>query len=612
MLDLETGRECAFVECDAASVYFDGMGDLWIATSLGRYRHRVESDGAGNYTVSPPERLPRTANTIADIAGDRRGAILATAMPDGVRVWERERPYEFATFPVARPIAQHNYLAVSPDGNYFACGSHNASGIRVWDRSGKLIRELLPDTNWTMPAFSPDGQWLYDWHGARWNVNDWSEGPNLRWGQGVGGRGGIAYAPDMGLIAVDTGLGSIVLLDRIGKRELVRLEDPSLHNSHRLIFTPDGTKLLMASTDGSCLHVWDLRRIREGLVELGLDWDAPPYPKRDEPRKAVRPIDVTLLGKDLWNNPPKLAQYEWVAPLAALAVNPFDWEARSELGRRLVQTNRATDREVAYSQLRLARALQPDRFSNELSLATVCYLTARHTESVEAANRAMQHRLPSVQARNIRAQALFKLGRIPEAIVDFDFLAEGKIASPGIFNMRGHCHRRLGHEEMAAEDYRTYYSESKFPPEVLNSTARALVGPGLGITELNPIAAQVCVELAMKKDANHPRYLATLAAIEWERGRIEAARAALERTALRPDERDALHWYVLAKLQLHHEDAQSARDSIAKGDSVRTKFRDTSPALATRYRREALAKLIETQRSLAFGAVVGSIAAMKK
>ena len=46
-----------------------------------------------------------------------------------------------------------------------------------------------------------------------------------------------------------------------------------------MAFTPDGTRLVAPSADSRAIHVWDLRLIRQGLKDLGLDWDAPPYPE---------------------------------------------------------------------------------------------------------------------------------------------------------------------------------------------------------------------------------------------------------------------------------------------------------------------------------------------
>jgi hypothetical protein len=71
---------------------------------------------------------------------------------------------------------------------------------------------------------------------------------------------------------------------------LARLEDPDQHAGAAL-FTPDGTRLVVAVKDG--LRVWDLRRIRAELVKLGLDWDLAPY--RPLPaEQPTRPVTVRL------------------------------------------------------------------------------------------------------------------------------------------------------------------------------------------------------------------------------------------------------------------------------------------------------------------------------
>jgi len=40
-----------------------------------------------------------------------------------------------------------------------------------------------------------------------------------------------------------------------------------------MAFTPDGTRLVMAAQSAPVIHVWDLRLLRSGLNELGLDWN---------------------------------------------------------------------------------------------------------------------------------------------------------------------------------------------------------------------------------------------------------------------------------------------------------------------------------------------------
>ena len=69
----------------------------------------------------------------------------------------------------------------------------------------------------------------------------------------------------------------MLLADATTGRELVRLTTLRPIVPTPLAFSPDGTKLVASTTQKTVL-VWDLRRIRDQLVPIGLDWDAPPYP----------------------------------------------------------------------------------------------------------------------------------------------------------------------------------------------------------------------------------------------------------------------------------------------------------------------------------------------
>jgi tetratricopeptide (TPR) repeat protein len=61
-------------------------------------------------------------------------------------------------------------------------------------------------------------------------------------------------------------------------RTLARFESPDQHRAGFPTFSPDGSRLVETSDDPPGAHVWDLRAIRRQLGEMGLDWDAPPFP----------------------------------------------------------------------------------------------------------------------------------------------------------------------------------------------------------------------------------------------------------------------------------------------------------------------------------------------
>jgi tetratricopeptide (TPR) repeat protein len=60
--------------------------------------------------------------------------------------------------------------------------------------------------------------------------------------------------------------------------------------------SPDGTQLIVTTNTSHCVHVWDLRLIRERLREMHLDWDLPPYPPAS--REKPPPLQLTIdLGR---------------------------------------------------------------------------------------------------------------------------------------------------------------------------------------------------------------------------------------------------------------------------------------------------------------------------
>src|SRR6516165_2451414 len=86
--------------------------------------------------------------------------------------------------------------------------------------------------------------------------------------------------------------GTLALFGPANGREYARLEDPNQDGSAWYAFTPDGTRIVTSSEgdSGYVIHVWDLRLIREGLAEIGLDWDLPPYTPASVPTSLSMPL----------------------------------------------------------------------------------------------------------------------------------------------------------------------------------------------------------------------------------------------------------------------------------------------------------------------------------
>src|SRR5262249_22788949 len=104
-----------------------------------------------------------------------------------------------------------------------------------------------------------------------------------------------AISPDSRLVVLGQTDGVYRLVELTTGREVARLEDPE-QIPGAAVFTPDGTRLVVVATDG--LRVWDLRRIRGGLGQLGPGWGWPPYPAT-EARSEDQPLQVQVEWGDL-------------------------------------------------------------------------------------------------------------------------------------------------------------------------------------------------------------------------------------------------------------------------------------------------------------------------
>jgi hypothetical protein len=184
-----------------------------------------------------------------------------------------------------------NWTSVSPDGRWVAFECHEG-GVHVCDAAtGQRV--------WQSPAngqdychFSTDGRWLLTTTDGRrtYAVGTWTPGPQL--------GPGIPWDATAELAILGQPNGVHRLVELTTGRELARLEDQE-QNTGRAAFSPDGAWVVIEARNG--LRAWDLRRLRAGLVDLGLDWDAPPLPKAPDAGK-VPPLEVTIDrgGLDAW------------------------------------------------------------------------------------------------------------------------------------------------------------------------------------------------------------------------------------------------------------------------------------------------------------------------
>jgi serine/threonine protein kinase/WD40 repeat protein len=298
LFDLETGRKLEIVKVPGGvgGVCFDGAGNLLTNGRAGFFRWPVRRDPAqpGRLTVGPPQRLPFRSGS-GPIATSRDGQVITQRMYSGYD----EAPYAGGWIlhpcsPQPRRVEAGTgmrWTDVSPDGRWVAFGVH-VTRVNVYEAATGRRAWQSPDDGNDYCRFSPDGRWLVTANdgGRAYRVGTWEPAPRL----GPGFPWDVS--PDSQLVVLGLSDGVYRLVELTTGRELARLEDPEQFYGSA-VFTPDGTRMVVTAKDG--LRVWDLRRIREELVKLGLDWDAPAYKpldkKQQEAALEVR-VDLGELG----------------------------------------------------------------------------------------------------------------------------------------------------------------------------------------------------------------------------------------------------------------------------------------------------------------------------
>ncbi len=276
--DIARGRELAFLRIGRAeNLLFETSGDLLTSGSVGVRRWPVRIDpNRGEFCIGPPLQLPLPPGS-EEIAEDRSGRVVALAGADTAFVHTPERDSR------VRPLDDVRSVAVSPDGEYLATGSHGKTGAQVWrTRDDACVAHLKID-GLVQVAFSADRRWLLTRNPPcrLWEFGTWVKARQ------IGGRG-IGFSPDGVLLAVQDANRVIRLVESQTGRILARLESPDGCGVWTAAFSPDGSRLVVSTRDGPAVHIWDLRAIRAHLGLMGLDWDAPAC-SGDDPAKASAP-----------------------------------------------------------------------------------------------------------------------------------------------------------------------------------------------------------------------------------------------------------------------------------------------------------------------------------
>jgi WD40 repeat protein len=195
-------------------------------------------------------------------------------------------------------------VALSPDSRWAVSIGH--TGDPVAGQDVVQIRDVaratvarsfhFPPGQYPGAAFSPDGRWLVLGVRSEYcfrEVGSWEVKAQLR-REPRSIHCNIAFARDRQLLALGQGFNRIDLRDPVTLRHLASLEIPGRSNLIGLSLSPDGTWLAAAIREQQ-IALWDLRRLRQELAALDLDWEMPPYPPAQPDANPAPPLKVEVI-----------------------------------------------------------------------------------------------------------------------------------------------------------------------------------------------------------------------------------------------------------------------------------------------------------------------------
>jgi WD40 repeat protein/tetratricopeptide (TPR) repeat protein len=528
LYDASGGRELAWLSAGSCStILFDQDGGHLITygeRGLFRWPIRRDPDGAAlALSIGPPELLEDvTPDGIwheASWLPDHRTLAINDNKHARVLLVDTTRPRRASI--AARSLSSGSNhrmtsIAVSPDGRWAAAGGWKEAGICIWDLPRRRREPILRaadgegDTS-TCVAFSLDGRWLVSCSANQvapgyyfWEVGTWKRGPVVSQ-HGTAGFGAPVFSSDGRLMALSVSAHQIRLAETASSRAVAHLTMLQPLSSTPLAFSPDGTRLI-ASTNRRYALMWDLRRIRDQLGTIDLDWDQPSFLPEGDTRTAIqrqvrsirvvgevlepsarRTAELATLNQRLQAHPDDadalfdradvtLRAMRWSEAIAdlehGLRLRPDDPDARLCLAEAYLQIDRLTAAGTVLDQ-HLARS--PRDLDARLWLGLVALRLGRFQAAADDMTHVLAADPEHEVARDGRARAWLALGRPQDALTDIDELSRSHPGDASYIERRGEVHKRLGHDEAARADRARAARLPQPTAKALNDTAWELI-----------------------------------------------------------------------------------------------------------------------------------------
>jgi serine/threonine protein kinase/WD40 repeat protein/Flp pilus assembly protein TadD len=428
----------------------DGRELLTVSESgIRRWPLRNEGGTPGVVRIGPPQTVPLSVVPARAVRSpDGRTIVVASAASGAAVVVDL--PGGAVRFSLAHP--NFSDVALSPDGHWVATSGWHASSVRIWNaQTGAMVKELQLGPQ-SKVFFTSDSQSLVTCRSEGycfWEVGTWQPGRRLH-RKNAPYPGHLAFSHDRKVLALELSSGIIDLVNAQSGKTLTRLEDPNRDRPTWMGFTPDGTRLVTIAAYSKAIHIWDLRRIRERLVEMDLDIEREPYPPPNA-RDAVTPLRVQVDQGDCSLAPetPNETVLKYGLALASMPLNPQSYLRRGRAHYQLKQWREAAD------DLGTALAMNPGHMDEQVwfELGYASSMCGRIEPALAAYTRSLELGSRNPLAWNNRGQIHIRQSKWDKAIGDYSRAVELKPDLWQAWYGRGLGHAGSGQWEKAVADY---------------------------------------------------------------------------------------------------------------------------------------------------------------
>jgi tetratricopeptide (TPR) repeat protein len=451
------------------------------------------------------------------------------------------------------PLPDVRAITISPDGRWVLTRRHGSGEVKVWDTStGKLAVE--PKEMGLL--FSRDSRWITNGR-RRWEVGSWREGAPLTNAKPSEWSGHV-FSPDERYFFATLQAGQVLVESATG-RTVATLEPPDPGRSWDAVFSQKGAQLIHSSLEDFVVYVWDLRKLRQYLAELGLDWDPPAYPAVPESSApyATAPLQVQISGMDLARDVKKYNDHQRSQALHTLKTTPGDPQANFQLGRILFSEGRTKE---AHHHLGLVLAAKPDHEAARYWRGQAALRLQRWDEAAADATRLLKQGADLPEVRYLRAEAYQHLKKYTEAIADLTAALSRSPGSWTYLELRATCYQAQGENDKvkADRDKATSAIASASTLDLNNAAWRMVTGSA----ELrNPVRALRLIEEVIRREPNNALYLNTFGVVLYRNGDYKKALATLEKSlAASKGASDAFDLFFLAMCHAKLGDAVKAKE----------------------------------------------------